>query len=55
MVTGFQISAVILATAVVIAFTLIPKRMRETQAEVEDVEQVKTAHGIDPHPEPAAA
>ena len=32
MTTGFQISAAILLTAVVIAFTLIPKRMRTSQA-----------------------
>ncbi len=36
MTTGFQISAVILLMAVVIAFTLIPKKMRTAQAEVED-------------------
>lgn len=36
MTTGFQISAAILMTAVVIAFTLIPTRMRTSQAQVED-------------------
>ncbi len=36
MTTGFQISAVILLMAVVIAFTLIPTRMRTSQATVED-------------------
>ena len=32
MTTGFQISAVILVSAIVIAFTLIPRRMRAEQA-----------------------
>ncbi len=36
MTTGFQISAAILFMAVVIAFTLIPRRMRAVQAEVEE-------------------
>jgi EmrB/QacA subfamily drug resistance transporter len=35
MTTGFQISAAILLAAVVIAFTLIPRRMRTTQAQVD--------------------
>jgi len=36
MTTGFQISAVILLGAVVIAFTLIPNRMRTDQARADD-------------------
>ena len=37
MVSGFRISAAVLVTAVVIAFTLIPRRMRATQASAEEV------------------
>ena len=33
---GFIISAVVMASAVVIAFTLIPRRMRTTQAEFDE-------------------
>jgi uncharacterized membrane protein len=35
--TGFLISAAVLATAIVIAFTLIPRHMRTEQAEQEPV------------------
>ncbi len=35
MTTGFALSAVVLLGAVVVAFTLIPRRMREKQAELE--------------------
>ncbi len=54
MVTGFQISAVVLATAVIIAFTLVPKRMRATQAQTEPVDLGIDA-GFEPKPHPAAA
>ena len=54
MVAGFQISAVILVSAVVIAFTLIPKRMRDTQAAADDSDLAPTS-GIDPVSETAAA
>ena len=37
MVSGFRISAAVLVTAIVIAFTLIPRRMRATQATAEEV------------------
>ena len=53
-VAGFQISAVILVSAVVIAFTLIPKRMRDTQAAADDSDLAPTS-GIDPVSETAAA
>ena len=52
MTTGFQISAVILLTAVVIAFTLIPKRMRSTQAEAAEDDSLV---GITPELLPEAA
>ena len=59
MTTGFQISAVILLGAVVIAFTLIPSRMRASQAEVEvEVEVEDNAPrsvGTEPTPLPAPA
>ena len=51
MVSGFQISAIILVSAVVIAFTLIPKKMRATQA-VADEPSIES-QGHDPVPEPA--
>jgi EmrB/QacA subfamily drug resistance transporter len=54
MVAGFQISAVVLLAAVVIAFTLIPKRMRTAQAEAEE-RAPRIEPGIEPHPQPAAA
>lgn len=54
MVAGFQISAVILVSAVVIAFTLIPKQMRATQAAADDSAPASTS-GIDPVSETAAA
>ncbi len=54
MVTGFRVSAVILVSAVVIAFTLIPKRMRDVQAEAQERPAPPTP-GLDPLPERAAA
>ncbi|NQV05546.1 hypothetical protein HQ535_03270 [bacterium] len=54
MTTGFQISAIILLTAVIIAFTLIPKRMRTAQA-VEAGESMNPVFAPDPIPEAAAA
>jgi MFS family permease len=35
--SGFRISAAVLVTAIVIAYTLIPRRMRATQASAEEV------------------
>jgi hypothetical protein len=55
MTTGFQISAVVLLTAVVIAFTLIPRRMRVSQAGEFADEGVTPGVGSTPLPEPAAA
>ena len=52
MTTGFQISAVILVSAIVIAFTLIPRRMRAEQAT--DQEPGSDELG-GPIPEPVAA
>ena len=54
MVAGFRISAVVLVSAVVIAFTLIPKRMRDTQAQADDTDTESPA-AIDQVPEPATA
>ena len=52
MTTGFRISAVILVTAIVIAFTLIPRRMRAEQA----TDQAPVADDFDNAlSEPAAA
>jgi EmrB/QacA subfamily drug resistance transporter len=53
MTDGFVISAVLLASAVVIAFTLIPTRMRETQAEFDETGFEPTgddAPGLEPAP-----
>ncbi len=56
MTTGFQISAVILLGAVVIAFTLIPRRMRIEQAGEFAEEPVPSSlGGVLPLPEPTAA
>jgi len=52
MTVGFQISAVILVSAIVIAFTLIPRRMRAEQA-TNDGLSVEESGG--PVTEPAAA
>jgi EmrB/QacA subfamily drug resistance transporter len=52
MTTGFQISAVILVSAVVIAFTLIPRRMRSEQATNQEPASDGLGSAI---PEPAAA
>ena len=54
MVAGFRVSAVILVAAVVVALALIPKKMRDKQAAIEDGAPV-AAIGAEPHPEPAAA
>lgn len=54
MTDGFVISAVLLLSSVVIAFTLIPTRMRETQAEFEESGFEPTgddAPGLEPMPE----
>ena len=51
---GFVISAVVLMTAVGIAFTLIPSRMREKQAEFDETGFEPTggdAPGLEPWPE----
>ena len=53
MTAGFRISAVILAMVVVIAFTLIPRRMRVVQAQLPEADR-HGAIGLDPHPEPVA-
>jgi EmrB/QacA subfamily drug resistance transporter len=53
MTTGFQISAVVLLTAIVIAFTLIPRRMRTSQAG--EFAEDQTTFGSELVPEPAAA
>lgn len=56
MTTGFQISAVVLLSAIVIAFTLIPKRVRISQAgEFAEDDGAGFGYGIDGLPEPAAA
>lgn len=56
MTTGFQISAAILLGAVVIAFTLIPRRMRTEQAGAAEEGTTDQPLGTDPLlPEPAAA
>lgn len=56
MTTGFQISAVILLGAVVIAFTLIPRRMRIEQAgEFAEEPAPSGLGGVLPLPEPTAA
>ena len=52
MTTGFQISAVILVSAIVIAFTLIPRRMRAEQATNQEPASGGLGGAI---PEPAAA
>lgn len=53
MTAGFRISAVVLAMVVVIAFTLIPRRMRVVQAQSPEADR-RGAIGPDPHPEPVA-
>jgi DHA2 family multidrug resistance protein-like MFS transporter len=56
MSAGFLLSAVVLVSAVVIAFTLIPRRMRAKQAELEE-ETPRPQDGRfgDPVPSPAPA
>ncbi len=51
MTDGFRISAAILVTAVVIAFTLIPRRMRTAQAEAPEID-IAGANGPVPSREP---
>ena len=54
---GFVISAVVLLSSVVIAFTLIPTRMRGTQAEFDETGFEPTgddAPGLEPLPEGVA-
>jgi DHA2 family multidrug resistance protein-like MFS transporter len=54
MTDGFVISAVLLTSAIVIAFTLIPTRMREAQAEFDETGFEPTgddAPGLEPIPE----
>lgn len=53
MTTGFQISAIVLLTVVVIAFTLIPRRMWTSQAG--EFAGDGSTFGSDAVPEPAAA
>lgn len=55
MTTGFQISAAILMTAVIIAFTLIPRRMRTEQAGATEAREPLPAFRGEPVPQPAAA
>ena len=53
MTDGFVISAVVLLSAVAIAFTLIPTKMRATQAEFDETGFEPTgddAPGLEPHP-----
>jgi DHA2 family multidrug resistance protein-like MFS transporter len=55
---GFVISAVVLLSSVVIAFTLIPTRMREAQAEFDESGFEPTgddAPGLEPEPEGGTA
>jgi EmrB/QacA subfamily drug resistance transporter len=54
MTAGFRISAAFLATAVVIALTLIPRRMRTSQAVAPEMEHA-VATGSELPPEPATA
>lgn len=54
MTAGFRISAVILAMVVVIAFTLIPRRMRVVQAQSLETDR-HGAIGPDAQPEPVAS
>jgi hypothetical protein len=55
MTTGFQISAVVLLSAVVIAFTLIPPRVRLSQAGEFAEDLTRSGIGTELVPEPAAA
>jgi hypothetical protein len=55
MTTGFQISAVVLLTAIVIAFTLIPRWPRVSQAGEFAEDSPATGLGSGPLPEPAVA
>ena len=52
---GFIVSAIILVASVVIALTLVPRRMRSTQAESEDSDSRVVTGGFEPVPEPATA
>ncbi len=54
MTTGFQVSAAILATAVVIGLTLVPRKMRATRAE-QETDQAVEPPDADPATEAAAA
>ncbi|MEE8331871.1 MAG: MFS transporter [Acidimicrobiia bacterium] len=55
MTSGFQISALILLSAVVIAFTLVPRKMRTSQAQATDEVPGLPTLGPDPVPEGAVA
>ena len=51
MTTGYVVSAIFVASAGVIALTMIPRRMREVQATEDDIPDV----GIDPTAPPQPA